>query len=137
MDEPNVDPQKLDVTAQVEMVRQLNGVPNTKAIVRVQFLKGLGSFLIGVGMLVLAVMVGQQSRQNNRLEGELDCRFQVSAEVSDLNDEVDRITGEIILAAVDEDDAKVSELTIELRQQLAALGTAVETRNAAAEERCT
>jgi hypothetical protein len=130
------DPQKMDVTAQVEMIRQSNGAPDTKAIVRTQYLKGIGSVLIGLGMLVLVVMVGLQSRQNARLERELECRFQVSAEVSDLNDNVDRITGEIFVAAIIEDDAKVAELGMELRDELDRLGTAVASRNEAAEERC-
>jgi hypothetical protein len=129
-------PDDRDVTAQVEMARMANGVPDTKAIVRTQYLKGIGSVLIGLGMLVLVVMVGLQSRQNARLERELACRFEVSAEVSDLSDNVDRIIGEIFVAAIIEDDARVAELGIDLREELDRLGTAVESRNEAAEERC-
>jgi len=130
------DPQRMDVTAQVEMVRKANGAPDTKAIVRTQYLKGAGSVLMGVGMLVLVVLVWQVTRQNTKLEQELACRFEVSAEVSDLSDNVDRIIGEVIVAAVSQDDARVAELGMDLQEELDRLGAAVETRNEAAEERC-
>jgi hypothetical protein len=130
------DDDPLDVTAQIEMVRKANGAPDTKAIVRTQYLKGTGSVLIGLGMLVLVVMVGLQSRQNARLEQELACRFEVSAEVSDRSDNVDRIIGEVIVTAVSEDNARVAELAVDLREELDLLATAVASRNEAAETRC-
>jgi hypothetical protein len=122
------EPQRTEIVGPVD-VHHVNG--EIRRISRAERLKGLGIFLLGVSAVITSIVAWTALQQAADLRHEQECRFEISAEVNEVNERINAITGEIFVAAIADDDARAQELGMELDTQLHALEPAIERRNEA------
>jgi hypothetical protein len=108
--------------------------PVARTITRIALLKGLGTFLIGLAMICIAIIVWRLVTVNQELRRENACRFDISTEVNSIADRIDALTAEIFVEAIrnpsrpGEPNPEVVRLGQELDEQVRALEPAIEAR---------
>jgi hypothetical protein len=113
-----------------------NGNPDVvKSVLRTNLVKGVGLLLIGVSTLISAILIWHLMGTNDDLRQEVECRFDISSEVQTIGDNIDALTAEIFVAAIEENDPLVQELGQQLSLEIRKLNPAIE-RRASAIETC-